>query len=107
MTKKCLQCGVEVPQTDGRKARLFCSANHRNKYYYAQKTAGKEPKKRGRKPVSEITQNHNSPINPAPDNTKEEVVVITLDKLREMCPPELTGIDRTMWIQEQRKKYGI
>lgn len=51
-----------------------------------------------------------------PDNFKEDeagqmqlpkVVVITLEKIREMCPKELTGIERTIWIDEQRKKYGI
>lgn len=46
--------------------------------------------------------------NPPVEAGKEEnTVVITLEKLREMCPKELTGIDRTMWIQEKRKLYGV
>lgn len=31
----------------------------------------------------------------------------TLDELKAMCPPELTGIDRSSWIGENRVKYGI
>lgn len=31
----------------------------------------------------------------------------TLDELRSRCPIELNGIDRTIWISEQKEKYGI
>ena len=36
-----------------------------------------------------------------------KVVVITLEKIKEMCPKELTGINRAIWIDEKRKEYGI
>lgn len=31
----------------------------------------------------------------------------TLQELKSQCPPELTGIDRSAWISEQRQKFGI
>jgi hypothetical protein len=31
----------------------------------------------------------------------------TLDELKSRCPAELKGIDRTIWISEQKEKYGI
>lgn len=36
-------------------------------------------------------------------NTKPK----TLDELKSLCPKELTGIDRSMWISTERQKYGI
>lgn len=31
----------------------------------------------------------------------------TLDQLKALCPPELTGFDRSEWIRENRLKYKI
>jgi hypothetical protein len=31
----------------------------------------------------------------------------TLGELKSRCPAELKGIDRSMWISEERQKYGI
>src|SRR5688572_12517371 len=31
----------------------------------------------------------------------------TLDELKSRCPAELKGIDRTIWISEQKEKYGF
>lgn len=31
----------------------------------------------------------------------------TLDELKSRCPAELKGIDRSLWISEERQKYGI
>lgn len=31
----------------------------------------------------------------------------TLDELKSLCPKELTGIDRSIWISTERQKYGI
>ncbi len=32
---------------------------------------------------------------------------ITLDGIKEKCPKELTGLDRSAWISSERIKYGI
>ena len=45
---KCQYCEKEVPQKDGKRARLFCNGNCRNKYYYQKQAANKPKKKVGR-----------------------------------------------------------
>ena len=45
---KCQFCEKEVPQKDGKRARLFCNGNCRNKYYYRINAANKPKKKAGR-----------------------------------------------------------
>ncbi len=32
---------------------------------------------------------------------------ITLDVIKDRCPKELTGLDRSAWISEERTKYGV
>lgn len=32
---------------------------------------------------------------------------MTLDKIKDSCPSELTGLARSVWIAEERKKYNI
>lgn len=39
--------------------------------------------------------------------TNMEAVPKTLDELKDLCPPELKGLDRSAWISEQRQKYSI
>lgn len=31
----------------------------------------------------------------------------TLEELKKICPPDLTGFDRSEWISQNRVKYGI
>ena len=45
---KCLFCETDVAQKDGKRARLFCNGNCRNKYYYKINAANKPKKKAGR-----------------------------------------------------------
>lgn len=52
---KCLFCENDVPQKDGKRARLFCNGNCRNKYYYKLATVGK-PKKSGGRPKKEMSE---------------------------------------------------
>jgi hypothetical protein len=42
-----------------------------------------------------------------PYKTFEGGAPTTLDELKAMCPPELTGLDRSEWIRTERQKYGI
>jgi hypothetical protein len=30
-----------------------------------------------------------------------------LEELKKLCPPELTGLDRSAWISTERQKYGV
>lgn len=32
---------------------------------------------------------------------------ITIDLIKSQCPENLSGLDRTLWISEERKKHGI
>lgn len=45
------------------------------------------------------------------DQMKVEVILESLPKtlmeLKELCPPELKGFDRSTWISKNRRKYGI
>lgn len=41
-------------------------------------------------------------VAPFPQETK-----VTLDVIRESCPKELTGLDRSAWISAERIKYGV
>lgn len=45
---KCLDCGSDVAQKEGKRPKLFCNGNCRNKYYYKKKAANKPKKKVGR-----------------------------------------------------------
>jgi len=38
---------------------------------------------------------------------KEFIAPKTLDQLKELCPKELTGFDRSEWVRINRVKYGI
>lgn len=40
-------------------------------------------------------------------NINFEVKPKTLEELKKICPPELTGLDRSAWISEKRQEYGI
>lgn len=35
------------------------------------------------------------------------LVPTTLEALKKLCPPELKGVDRTIWINDNRKKYNL
>lgn len=45
-----------------------------------------------------------------PKNIQDEPIFskpLSLDELKKLCPPELTGFDRSHWISTERQKYGI
>lgn len=45
---KCKNCGKDVPQTAGKRAKLYCSISCRSAHWQKQKRAAKEPGKAGR-----------------------------------------------------------
>lgn len=47
---KCLNCEKDVPQTVGKRAKLYCSISCRSAHWQKKKRAGKEPGKSGRPP---------------------------------------------------------
>lgn len=47
-----------------------------------------------------------------PDDNKDHDQIVntiptTIEELKDLCPPELKGLDRSAWISEQRQKFGI
>lgn len=46
-------------------------------------------------------------IQSAPEVYDNPKIPSNLNELKAMCPKEIAGIDRSLWIAEERKKYGI
>lgn len=116
----CLFCGKEVVTKPGKKPRQFCGGNCRNKHYYKVANEGKIRKKPGRKPKGVPLPQDYVEIKgtiKAVDSTGKTVIEdvakpITrspknLDELKSLCPENLSGFDRSMWIAENRQKYGL
>lgn len=63
------------------------------------------------KPTHEIKPQEQPKTNFSIDTTQRAHDALktpkTLDELKAMCPKELTGIDRSVWIAEERKKYNL
>lgn len=121
--KQCLYCGSSVEIIEGRKPKQFCGYNCRNKYYYKKSREGLPPKKRGRPIIVKENGSENftggsaktnkivenvKKVPPATTHDQQKIdTQTTLSELKAMCPPELTGIDRSAWISEQRQKYNL
>lgn len=41
------------------------------------------------------------------ETSKTNYTINTIDQLKEICPKKLSGIDRNIWIEENRKQYGV
>lgn len=116
----CLNCSAPLSHTPGRRPKKFCSSSCRVKHCLKKKKAGKEvpptPVIVPQKPktqVKDLTKPTNE-IKPAEQpktnytvNTAEEKKPRNLDELKALCPPELTGFDRSNWVATERQKYGI
>lgn len=46
-------------------------------------------------------------VQPTPEVFNGSKMPSNLEELKAMCPKNITGVDRTIWIAEERKKYGI
>lgn len=53
----CLNCGMDVKQTPGKKTKLFCNVSCRSNYWQMKKRKEGEPKKRGRPKKIVLTEN--------------------------------------------------
>lgn len=118
--EKCLHCSGPLTHVPGRKKKSFCNTNCRNKYFYA----------KNKRLVEAAKGNMAAELNKSailPKKAKDEPLVApqtlkaavdelprdlptkpkNLDELKELCPVELTGLDRSGWIRTERQKYGI
>lgn len=105
----CLQCGETIEQPIGKKIKNFCNNTCRSNYWYnknkkkhivatAPSKSKKIPAKNGmakEKPLAN-KQHPEEPVSPK-----------TLDDIKRMCPDNLRGIDRSIWISQTRVFYKI
>lgn len=103
---KCLQCQKWVDQPKGKKKKDFCNDTCRSNFRYAKNKKSKV------KFVSPTPESYNSEkiiniTNDEPSQWVEPNTLKTLIELKELCPPELKGLERSSWIAKNRRKYGI
>lgn len=101
----CLYCGEKMESITAKKK--YCSSLCRV-YYNREKNSQLEngiPDKSDTEVPSISPQELKTiPLGP---NKDMPGVGVTLEKIKESCPKELTGLDRTIWIKEQRKINGV
>lgn len=97
----CKYCNEPMDAKTTRKE--FCSVKCKV-YWHRDNEAAKEVVKEEKKKSKEEEK--------APSNIKVNLDDVkkrpkTLDELKAMCPPELTGLDKSGWVATERQKYGI
>jgi hypothetical protein len=116
--KKCLylKCGkLFEPNKPKQK---FCSAIHRVYWNRDQKSnkpdstlaapsAPKPPKKPKSKLPEELEESVDLHKKASPEVCGSPRSPRNLEELKKLCPPELTGFDKSNWISTERQKYGI
>lgn len=120
MENKCAypDCGNELSHVEGRKKKKYCSGNCRLRHWQ-QLNPVKKDKKYVKVPIEEWELlkkggiELKKEIKPTPKTiiTPEETLVEVkvpnnLQELKDMCPIKV-GIDRNIWIELERGKYGF
>lgn len=118
----CKNCDKPIEVTQGRRPREFCDNNQkcRNEYYRKNKKAithkiipidkWKEiEQKLNNITVKDlnIATNVVKPVELPKTNYTVNTIPKTYQELKDMCPNELTGLDRSIWIKENRVKYNL
>jgi hypothetical protein len=113
LEKTCLNCNKALPQTEGKRAKQFCNSTCRSNYWQ------KEKRKNSDKSLTKVAAAISLAALPANKRNKDKVPpkkevsqeaktgFKTLDELKATCPENLKGIDRSIWISEQRVKYNV
>jgi AT hook motif len=106
MEIKCLECNKSVPQTLGKRTKIFCGSTCRTKYWKKEKDAGKEKKKRGR-PKKDITASPKKVYDAAKSTKVQDEpkpnVETTVDNnmfMGHKIPKGLKGIELSIWKAE-------
>lgn len=105
---KCLECQKEVPQTAGKREKLFCNSTCRSNFWQKAKRKNLEAQKERRPPKS--TYIPYETISVSAKTTTKGVTSLspkTLLELKSLCPKELKGFDRSQWIAKERQKYNL
>jgi hypothetical protein len=103
MDVQCKECGELLTQTPGKRLREYCNSTCRSNYW--QKLKRKNNTKAAPMPVDYVEVKEIKAI--SIDGTVNPIIPKNLAELKAMCPPELTGLDRSEWISDNRLKYGI
>ena len=100
--KKCLREKCTVYFEPNKPKQVFCSDKCR--VYYS-----RENKKikllDATNPTNQMEPAKQPKTNFTINTTKNQGM--TLERLKSLCPTNLTGIDRSAWIAQERVKYGI
>lgn len=131
---KCLNCGAELNHHPGRRKKSYCGKECKQKFFSAKPkikkmvyeegkiyrfTGGKfelfslftpeeftkATKKRTAAPISKPVPGEQ--IGFKSRIVKDSKDLFTLEKIKSMCPPELKGMERNIWIQEQKEIHGL
>ncbi len=102
---ECLNCKTEIKQKPGKRAPKFCGTTCRSNFWQKAKRKERHADVSTKKPKAEpaVAKAATTP----PKKTAENKLTITLQEVRDMCPPELKGVDRTIWINEKKIEYGL
>ena len=120
---KCKHCGTLIESIPGRRVKEFCGNNCRAKFWQKNNPKKKEvrpletpikhipPSKR--EIVEQVVRDFTKPTNEIKpkEQPKSNFTIDTrpknLEELKSMCPPELTGLDKSAWVATKRQEYGI
>lgn len=127
-TENCLYCGEKMESKTAKKK--FCSDLHRVYWNRENKAKGDGRKNefenaaRGRDAnginndelrgpvINDLTKSTNLVELKKPTGSEKSNFTVntnpkTLDELKAMCPPELTGFESSNWIGTERQKYNL
>lgn len=126
--KECLNCGQNLIDLPGKRKKVFCNSSCRSNYWQKSDRLEKEgksieeivsilssmikAKKSKPKKVQDLSK-PNTEIKPV-EQPKSNYVIdtgnknpTTLSELKALCPPELTGFERSEWVSKKRIEYGV
>lgn len=106
MKKKCLNCDNTFDQPEGKREKRFCSDNCRASYNQKNKSEFVRVPREEWEKMQEVVEQKEEDV-PRETQKTEKQEIMTLPKIKAMCPKELTGLARTNWIYEKRKEYKI
>jgi hypothetical protein len=96
----CLNCGAELVQLDGKRKKIYCNSTCRSRHFQRKKHLGEMPTTFAKK--VKMTKKE-----VAPKPYKYDPNKVTIVTIKESCPSSLTGLDRTIWIANERKKHNL
>ncbi len=123
MESKCLDCGENLVQLEGKRQKQFCGSSCRSNYWQKKKRRAKlaadlgaEKQARSNPLINAARGRDKNGVNEdeakrVEQESQKEVQEMnaptTLDELKALCPKNLTGFERSAWVATERQKYGI